>query len=463
MNFARQWLLSEYKAGWEWWEQLFGSMHQWKRKEWQWLGAVLWVWGSVGIFFIIYFPYLYDEIFGYYYIVRRGVLVSAFYYPGPNNHILYHVLCATFLHYFSFLSVYGAIFLMRFLSLFFVFLSALFVFIALRLRTRFVVALWGMLFLLSSPHVMLYSWQGRGYGLLLFLSIIFFFSLKNYRVGSSIVIVLGMTCVPTFLYWWVSGWLWEWCHDGKLRKFWLKHIFAFLGVLIVYLPVYWLNGDRLLHNGWLQVYPLAEQWALLPLYYWESSQNIANEYVGGWILGFVFVYILWHHSERGLYFIFIAIPFLMLLWQGFLPPNRIWIAWGFLFVWGFATCMVYEKRFFYLLCIVLLLNFLSGYEGHLRFARQNPDRWHFLETMTQKIPSKAIVGILEDTYQMYWLYYRLRFQPTTQVVLMPTEIEMRRCDWLLCTKKQWKQLSKEAYWEVVFQNEEVLLIKRPQR
>ncbi|HEY8401797.1 MAG TPA: glycosyltransferase family 39 protein, partial [Cytophagaceae bacterium] len=159
------------------------------------------------LYYIAQFPLTEDEVFSYVYLVEKGLGVSAVYYPGPNNHILYSLSCV-----FIDIFVDNPRWIMRLPALLAsLCLPLLFFYFAAKLTDRGVAFLASALSLFSA-HILHYSFHGRGYIYIILFTVIALFSVilylkarqNRWLVLSGVSSVLGFYTIPIFLYPFVS-------------------------------------------------------------------------------------------------------------------------------------------------------------------------------------------------------------------------------------------------------------------
>ncbi len=293
-------------------------------------------------------PLMLDEAFSYLFFVKKGFFVIITYYPGPNNHIFYNLLCWPFE-----LLLNTPVWIMRIPGLVLGFLVPLLSFIWLRNRFDTWLAFLSLTVISLPFNLTIYSFLGRGYMvqllLMLFTAYCFFKYLKTdnrlYRLLFIIGSVLGFFTIPTFLYPWISMWVLAAVIYNKfvvvsLRQL-LRLIFT-VGFLtfLCYLPVLIISGPKLLFgNSWIQPLPFDgyfSEW----LWYLDSYfNNLWNMDENGWIVSLVVV-ILAISLRKYLFFmekvpawdswlkawaLIILMPLVLIFIQRVLPFQRVWL------------------------------------------------------------------------------------------------------------------------------------------
>ena len=300
-----------------------------------------------------------DEAFSYVHFSSKGFLVSALYYPNPNNHIFYNLIASFFDIFIS--NKTWAMRLPSFLS--FLALQVL-LFRYFLSHFSFVNALLGLLvFSLFSP-IQAYAIMGRGYVLqMLFIWFSVHFSVKlngeNRRkiniVGFLVSAWVAFYTIPTYLYYFLAlGILAVASSLANLSKIYFLAK-CYFGVLILaglaYLPVLLLNGKaNLLSESW-QAFAKQEFVKNKYLYFANFGDfwmGIENTYWIFWlIIGLSLVLLGFQKLQKAInkkqneWVYFIPMPFLALLimfLQETLIPERVWTAlamsWVMLVVWA---------------------------------------------------------------------------------------------------------------------------------
>src|SRR5205823_540626 len=110
---------------------------------------------ALRIFYWYKFPLFTDEAFSYVYFVSRGFLVSATYYPGPNNHVFYSELCT-----FTDLFFNDPLWVMRLPSFLISMVLSFLLFVTVKKYYGFLTALFTLVVFSFSDNVNFYSIQG---------------------------------------------------------------------------------------------------------------------------------------------------------------------------------------------------------------------------------------------------------------------------------------------------------------
>ncbi len=219
------------------------------------------------LYFLFRLPLHVDERFTYLYFVRKGWAVSAAYYPNPNNHILFSLLCNI-----SDAFLASPLLVLRLPSLLFGMAALAGFWLSARYYFSFGVAIFATALLAFTPVVFGYGIQGRGYGLMLGWTIVACFSLvkivslQNTKPLYATIFVtssiLGFYTVPVFLYPFAGMCVYTVLYFSWKRKYLPLANFLFLaalvavGVFVLYLPVCVFNGwHSVSGNAWVAPLP----------------------------------------------------------------------------------------------------------------------------------------------------------------------------------------------------------------
>ncbi len=223
------------------------------------------------LYFLPKLPLHIDERFTYLYFVSKGWLVSAAYYPNPNNHILYSLLCNASGWLFS-----SPLLVLR-VAAFVCGLAALVGFwLAIRYYFSALVAATATAMLAFTPPVFGYGIQGRGYSLLLFwvilsaASTVKIVSSRNIKpVSASLFVlssILGFYTIPVFLYPFAGllGVMVAYFRNNtwqQWRRLGVLLLLILLGVSLLYMPVFLVNGLQAVSgNSWVAPLPWIIFW-----------------------------------------------------------------------------------------------------------------------------------------------------------------------------------------------------------
>jgi len=206
-------------------------------------------------------PHDYDEAFSYLFFSGMGMLSSWFFYPLPNNHVLYNILSSVALH--LPLPVVPAT---RVVSLVAAIIATWYFF---KLMTKYVSkvsATMATALLVFSYPFLLYATQARGYMLLLLCALLCFYSCVNiigdksrrkYYTLFIVSSIAGFFTIPSFLYCFLPVSLILFLNAIRLKNYReIKstvnaNLAIVIGTLALYTPIIWRNGFHALisNNG----------------------------------------------------------------------------------------------------------------------------------------------------------------------------------------------------------------------
>ncbi|MBK0403166.1 glycosyltransferase family 39 protein [Adhaeribacter sp. BT258] len=298
-------------------------------------------------------PVITDEAATYLLFVSKGLKGSLTYYPLPNNHILYSVLCLPFD-----LIIGKAYWVLKLPAL--LISLALFpvVYLGLRSVFKFPVAFIAAVGCAFSNYALYYAVHGRGYTLLLFCTAIASLAMLKivqqrapvYWFIFMLASVAGFLTIPVFLYPFASLVLFGATYFLFVRNFCgFQHLIIaclFIGSVtaLLYLPAMLVSGGSQLYgNDYVQAGDRQTVLAKLPFYisYMHGAmlgQETLGKYV--WLLGIgVFLFLLLFRRRLTAVYEKAAIepvilgwvvcgsllPFLFLVLHGVMPPERIWL------------------------------------------------------------------------------------------------------------------------------------------
>ncbi|OJJ15262.1 hypothetical protein BKI52_38245 [marine bacterium AO1-C] len=284
------------------------------------------------IYYYWLLPLQYDETFTYIHLVNKGLLVSATYYPGPNNHVLFSEIAAVLNQLLPSLLALRLPSLVGGLLLWFLLWEWF------NTQTRFEWALILASLILLTPTLSVYAVMGRGYSMQLLLALVGLRVvlatqyLSIHRFAFVLSSVLGFYLVPTYLYIFVTLVVFKISQvlltkdRHSLKACLLDLVTVGLITSILYTPIILFNGlGAIIHNGWVQ--PLSfEQWIqLFPQYLVELSQALWGDEAGlGIGIGFLVVLLISFFLKPHKYFglLSLALLFIIISVQRVLPPAR---------------------------------------------------------------------------------------------------------------------------------------------
>lgn len=243
-----------------------------------------------------YVPVHTDEAYSFLFVADHGVLASLSYYPGPNNHVAFSLLCAL-----GNKTGLPPLWAMRLPALCIAVIFYWAVSAMLIRRAGFLQGMLAILFFSFTDLGLFYSFHGRGYYLLALCAAVALIALWKYAKGNTIIYlwvfvlasVTGFYTIPVFLFpfftWLVFGLLLLRRHRNthRIQPLMLATMGIALWVLGLYLPIILFNGwEALFANRWVAPMPRPDFWEALPAYALEwLSVGYPNLAVGIWVKG----------------------------------------------------------------------------------------------------------------------------------------------------------------------------------
>lgn len=400
--------------------------------------SILFFFTALQLYYLFKLPFTIDEAFSYVYFVSKGFFVSASYYPGPNNHVLYSEV-AVFFNCF----IHNPVVSMRLPSLISSVLTAVLLFAYLQKKFGHIAAGIGAVFFCFSSATLFYSILGRGYALMSFFVLVSLISLQQALAGKKVywyifllASVFGFYTIPVFLYPFSSFAAYALLVTIKDKKL-LSQLFIYTAltvffVALLYLPILLLNGfNAITGNPWVGAREdfftrLPAYLASVCGYLWDAEQY-------GWIIAvcllllFLFFSFLAKKSEN---IIFIScayvVPFVILIIQQALPFERVWtyflIIQSYQLVFVGAAILNYTKRKLLVtfICLALSLSFVikqvirssDFYNGeYVNYYKQMNA---FIGKLVEKNPESVFVA--DDTYTVFLRYnYLLNNKPIPEL------------------------------------------------
>ena len=297
-----------------------------------------------------------DDAASYELFVRHGLLAVGAYYPVPNNHQLANVLAWGFyqLHPAFWWSMRLPVLLTSTAAT-----TVLFATLARRLGYwPALLAAAGTSWLQPSLY---YAANGRGYWLVLLLAGSVFWALlvvlevagRRSRVAWLVLVAaggLGSYAVPSFVYVLVAAWSWLGLQALRSRQRHLRAPVVASGVLVgvlaglLYAPTLFVSGlPALVANAYVRPLGAQEFWSALPSYVWFTEGFLGGQFHFGGLLGLLGVgafgwtawrtrtglvaaRLRWQVQQVGWPALWFAgLPYVLLLGQHVLPPERIWL------------------------------------------------------------------------------------------------------------------------------------------
>lgn len=324
------------------------------------------------LLFLFNWEYYEDEAFSYQYLVSKGILTTLTYYPGPNNHVLYNLICS-FLNY----SSLSEIWVMRLPS---VIVSGLIFYICIPLlKTKFDFRTSLIISLLTQFcfNFFLYSFQGRGYALEVLFVVLAFYGLyknskgrdENYIFLFIVSSVLGLYTIPIFVYPLIS----IVTFNLLLNRIDFKTLFYSCvviggGAVLCYFPIFIVSGvDSVVANDWVKSLGITHVLREFP-HYINGLQDWLWDFPSYGIifsLGLFILMLLRFGLKKWFWFAVLSflIPFSLIILQGVLPFPRVWTYLTLLqgVCVGFLISQIKVKPLFIFLLLLFILTQLYSF------------------------------------------------------------------------------------------------------
>lgn len=282
-------------------------------------------------------PITSDEAWTYLTFISRGLPVSMSLNYSPNNHIFYSVLSS-----FSFYLPFDTTINLRLPSLIITAVCCILFFVSIRLLFNTLTAFLTASLLVSLYPFMYYSLQARGYLLLTLLFTLCFFGLlaiiktkrREFWVIYTIAAILGAYTLPSFLYPFLSLWLFAFFYFifrrdyGEIKRLILSGVLTGLGAVVLYSPVFAMSGlSAVVANEYVQPISRAVVWQSLPGYILKLVWWIFGYLLGALLLlvSAPFLKTARNNLLVKLSFLCLLIVPLICLLHSRLPFLRIWI------------------------------------------------------------------------------------------------------------------------------------------
>lgn len=262
------------------------------------------------------YPFSGDEAFSYFTFVENGIFLTTSFYPEPNNHILYNLICIVFNQFLN-----NPIYIMRIPNLV-IYMLLIYVSITFLIKKfNFNTAIIFISIIGLSYSTSIYVVHGRGYelcSLLALLSFIFTIKYNEYKTKNSLVNLiifncLGVFTIPIFIYitFGITSFLIINAYFKKdvilLKNTIIFISFTVLGSAILYLPTIIISGlDAILNNPYLKPHTNLTYYYkhILPVASVEAIDFIIGTYSKGYIiLSLIIIIITLNYKKVKSYFI----------------------------------------------------------------------------------------------------------------------------------------------------------------
>lgn len=368
-----------------------------------------------------------DEIFSYTFLIDRGVLVCAMYYPGPNNHVAFLVFAA-FLH--KILPPFVTDFIcMKLPSTFAAIFSLWMVWLFFYRKNQYFLAWLSYILITFHWGFFFYAAHGRGYAWVVFLFIMSCYaifkiinnqnSITKYWLLWAFCMLLGCYTIPTFIYIWLGSLLGLWIvGTNKIRKeSFFTSLTTGIVILLLYSPILVFNGlSAVVSNSWVIALSFEKWLTSFPAYFW-NVHGITGIFA---LLSSLF---LFFHKKNGfklvvIYFWCIAyLPHVIIFMQRVLPFERVFlyrqVAEILMICVGINAILEKFNFISYHKTLTAILIFLAIFYGSFRVYSEyyrykiGLNIYQFAEPLAKKVYHKnpTSVLVLEDTYNVFLRYY----------------------------------------------------------
>ena len=409
---------------------------------------------SLTSFLLFYLPVTYDETFTFINFIDRGIIVSASYYPAPNNHVLYSII-SSFVNLFNFKSIIP----FRIISIIF-FLLSLIVIVKIFLRNSLNLKKYHYLLISVFPLSLVYIYNSslaRGYSLLILLALINIYIiqkiLKNnddkYLKKFSLFTSLAFYTIPSYFYCHIIFCIIIFCCKKNSLIFLIKSniVILFLTLLFFFPIIIFQGHDFIFQND------LIDKINYNQFFFYLSNMKgiIENEVFGLSIYMLLFFSIITFYFSAKinkwkefllLFFIILISILLPYLTRSIAPGRSLHLVYMLTFLMFFLpTKKVMErlnKKHLLILCLsiqlVLSINILR-YMPYERYSLNAEDY------------SKKILGngnsyfICADLYDPLLIYYKINYEIQNIKIDLSKEKfcninKIKNYDWVIIDKER---------------------------
>jgi hypothetical protein len=293
------------------------------------------------LFLIKYYPVYIDEASTYNDFTSKGFFTSITQYPAPNNHVLFSVIS----NLFNYLPLEPLVKL-RLPNLLIGLASSVIMYLLLRKNFNHKVAVLPHLIFSFSYTVTFYSVFARGYMLIIFFTLVCYWSIERFQEKEynkkylwiySISSILGFYTIPVFLF--VSAsfgcYLLYLFYSQKniLKQLALYHFFIAIVTIVLYSPIIYYNGlDAIINNEFTKKLNFKEVF----VYVLNHGYDIYDKLIGirsrYFIIAFMLTLLLLYkissdYKVRSMLLfsmLFFVLPLLFMLFQKVIPGIRTW-------------------------------------------------------------------------------------------------------------------------------------------
>ena len=324
-------------------KKVIGICEEVKKVEKKYLLMLLYLTGFIFLFrmyLVINFPISYDEAWTFLSFTERGFLVSASFFPTPNNHV-FHSLLTSIAYYLPFNTTFN----LRFPVLLFGTLSIpVFFFVFRKYFGDYLSFVLTLLFSLLFP-TMLFGYQARGYTLVIFFFLISFYGslklLQQRKINNTSInwfylcfgSVLGMYTLPVFIYPYFCFVSFLACtfifnkNFKQLIRLFISVLVTGVSVIILYSPIFVFSGLDVFNNPVVSQRPRTFILENLFNHFQQTFEFLFFSYWSALIIIFISILLsirnkLTIENKFMVYIIFVS-PLIIFL-HSVIPPVRIW-------------------------------------------------------------------------------------------------------------------------------------------
>jgi hypothetical protein len=398
---------------------------------------------------IFFYPYLLDEIFAYTFLLHRGFLGIYPYYPGPNQHILFHLGS----YFLSFIPIFtqNPVLYLRFFSFLGFFITLLSVSLWVWKVKNLYVSVLIMSFFAFFPPNLVYGFLGRGYSWQLFFTLLGVYfcakieekaikSLKSlYVLGFIFSQIIGLGIIPTHLFV-VIGFLLVFILKRNKSTFYI-FFSIFFSVFLLYLPVILFNGYTvLLKNDWIKPLSFFTFWAEFLPYFIRLNNYffIDIPFIFGLflIIGLFFMYQKRQSIYATIMFCMGISVIFLCVFRLNLPPERVFTY----FIFGFLYCIlkIYESLSKQKINTLFLFlpSFFCIFLHFYSFPPQNPA--HILSKSIIKKEKTLEIFTDDDVLQVFLKYENIEKKGKNQIYFLDF-IPEKKYDFCIILKENQKK------------------------
>jgi uncharacterized membrane protein len=233
------------------------NMSRLQKKEGFYLVIVSGLYIIYNLYLITYYPVYIDEASTYNDFTSKGFFTSITKYPAPNNHVLFSII-STFFNYLPLEPLVK----LRLPNLVIGLASSLVLYSLLKEKFNHKVAVLPHLLFSFSYTITFYSVFARGYMLIIFFTLVCYWSIERFREKEynkkylwiySISSILGFYTIPIFLFVSASFGLYLlylfYSQKNILKQLVLCHFFIAIITVVLYSPIIYYNGlDAIINN-----------------------------------------------------------------------------------------------------------------------------------------------------------------------------------------------------------------------